>query len=64
MGNRTGFVQLCLFGNLPVLELILFELALFDSLIANEDDRLRHFDFLSLRFAHDKSQSSMGFVIH
>jgi hypothetical protein len=47
VGNRTGFVRLCLFGDLPVIVLISFELTLLDSLIADEDDRFRHFDFLS-----------------
>jgi hypothetical protein len=52
MGNRTGFVQLCLFGDLPVIVLISFELTLLDSLMANEDDRLIDFDFLSRRIAN------------
>src|SRR5688572_709425 len=49
MGNSTGFVCLCLFSDLSVILLISFELALLDFLIADEDDRLRHFGFLSQR---------------
>src|SRR5688572_29962088 len=57
MGKCTGFVCLCLFGDLPVIELILFELALFDSLMADEDDWLRHFDFLSRTVANGSAYS-------
>ena len=47
MRNRTGFVRLCLFRDLPVIVLISLELDLLDSLIDYEDYRLRHFDFIS-----------------